>query len=476
MKKVLVLLFALGVSASADETVAWRVPVDRVVDGGVNNFRVTRLEKPPGESVFFKKGDELWDLSEAIEVWVESIWDPGDFIDDPFAPVEDPFTPSPPKKKIETRGFEGGFVVWNATSEMVIVRGDPLQQSFVEQVVGIEELARNLNLAIDVRSGDQKPKILSITCRSGETATAKAPGMAIEVRPSLSWDMDWGDVAMALDVGDEENSYSINAAVTVKRGERRRFARWTEDGLYHEAGVTFGVVMAWGVPLDEVRLVEGDQGVTPLDRVHKWDLNGYKVGKNLSVRVFAVPPDFLLRIGMPDGELRPLVIPEELRKLIPVGLIDASPALKSNGVKFEMPLAVAGFDPRSAVLVVVNDPVNLDLVEQIAPQDTCGGPKLAELTFELEGWLASLAVRSGEKSTLARYSGGKEEKLLEVAPNIGSNEVVVDANFRVRLPDDSAALNSAVTLFSGRPMRIGGKDGEEMTLTAEVIPVGDHGH
>lgn len=463
MKRTTFIWFSLTLATFGAETVAWRIPVELVVDGGVDHPAVTRMEKPPGESSFFEEGDPLWDLSDAIEAEIEILPDVSDDDFDPFAPTETEMM------KIEKASFEGGFVVWNARSGMIVARGNAAQLTYVEHAVDLERQPKQVITTFEMTAGEDAQE-LNIMCRSGEKATVSENGTTAHVAPNLSSNMEWIDLNLALDLSSCETPHRVNTALTLRRGRPQRVARWMSGGVNHSLHTTTQVVMAWGVPLDEVRTQELKGKVGPKRRIDDWYLDGKKVGDSLSIRILNVPRDFLDRIGDPLTNRRPLVVPEELKHLIGPGYLDAAPALAMNGVKFDDPLALAGFDPHGARLLVINTPINLDLVETMCSHG-CGVPRLVELTFQGTGWLSSIVGRSGEKSEIQIGTKANSQALLAVAPNVGAGEQLLDVSFEIRSPDLGTELISAVTTLSGRTLAIGGDAENPITLKAEVLPV-----
>ncbi|MCH7227624.1 hypothetical protein [Haloferula sp. A504] len=422
---------------------------------------MTRMEGVPDESSYFEKGDAIWDLSNAIQVEVEVPPDATDADFDPFAPVQTT------TKKIEKILFEDGFVVWNARSQMIVARGNPMQLAYVEQAVDLAGLPKQVVTTFEIIQGEAWQR-LDIPCRSGEKASASIRGATAHVAPNLSSCMEWIDLNLLVAFDTPQNRCTINTALTLKRGAPVRVASWTSEGVDFTLRATTDVMMAWGLPVDGVQTQEIKNKVEPRPRIDDRHLDGKKIDDHLSARVWDVPKDLLRRIGSPTIDHRPLVIPDELNNLVRPGYLDAGPALEMNGVKFDDPLAIAGLDPHGGRLLHINTPINHDLVEVIC-SGGCEPPRLVELSFESRKWLATIVGRSGEKSDIRFGAEGSNLPRVEVAPNVGAGGWLVDVNFVITSPDRGVEISSAITALDKVKIPVGGDAENEISLTAEVL-------
>lgn len=462
------------------ETVAWKVPIELVIDGGVENSYVSRLEEPPIDTAFLKKGDELWDISKALVVFIKMRIDRIEVGEDPF----DPFSGSDEEAKYLERElkFDGAFAVWNATSKMIVVSGTAQQIQFVHSAVDLRGKPKTVMANFDYYEGDELKQIALIS-RSGETASGQVGSLKAEIAPCLSIDSSLIDISLAVTFQHDGSEIVVNTAATALKGEHQQLAKWWNGNSICKLGMKVDVVTSWGVPLDDVVNFEPGKRDedTAIPDIHNFD--GTKVGENLVIKTYHVPPDFMQRIsGEDEIPCKVLEVPEGLgaTKFALGACIDARPALKANGVSFESPLALAGFDPNKLIIILINTAANHDLMELIVPHD-CGQPMMMNLSLQHDTRIYSLTCRSGEIASIEVKQGEKEACLFEVAANPSSSGTIIDVAYKFNPVDSDVSYESAVTLIKDWPTKIGeyNADGEkyEIRLTGEIIGWDEeHGH
>ncbi len=142
MKVLLVFMISYGavLTCSAAEIVAWKIPLSRFVEKGLEAEGIARLESAPQQSPFFKEGDELWDLNEI--------------------PPEARKETDPPLK----------WAIWNATSGRLVVKAEDESVWQLCFRMGISDLptqcrlkAEVLEVPADVRPPDKQSKPTLVT-------------------------------------------------------------------------------------------------------------------------------------------------------------------------------------------------------------------------------------------------------------------------------------------------------------------------
>ncbi|MFC7337973.1 hypothetical protein ACFQY0_12345 [Haloferula chungangensis] len=478
MKGLLVWILTMGMAFGL-ETAGWRISVDKLVNGGLKNPKVEKLEKAPAESAFFEAGDELWDLSGAVELelWgvVESLRNV-----DPFAVPEEPWV-------VDHVGFGGEWLVWNASSGVIVGRTTLAEMALIEDTLDLRSEPFHLRKTIEV-GAKAKEKRVSLISRSGEMAKIETESIDLDVATNVDQDLKWLDLQLAvtMDAGESVKE-EVQTGVTMKLGQEMKVAAWKDASRDWEMTANAEALTVYGIPVGAVRLIESEGRVVGMGMDRPYDdkrLDGKKLGDGLFVRLFPVPPDFIERITYePDGKktkksawkLPDMEVPEPLKTSLAGRYIDVSGPLKSNGVRFEHGSAVAGFDPRRSMVLLVNDAENQDMAEAIFACCDGGSLFVVELNFDWEDGACMLLLRSGEKAWIKRTKGEKEVSSLEAAPNVGSDGKVVDLRFFLQTMEGDA-LNTAVTLAEGVPVEVGSflKGGVErnVRVTAKVLESG----
>jgi hypothetical protein len=250
--KVLMMLFLVAAGVGhASVTVAWKMPVERVVPSFAES---PPLAKPPGDSTFFQPGDKLWDLSKKMtwrvpdEAKVE-----GEV--DPFAENGD--------GQVEV-DWKGDWLVWNSRSGMIVARGSWHDVLVAEQVLGCDELPKVVRARIEV-NGSGKPRSMSLVSRSGEKASLEMNGLRAEVEPVSS--SDGGAIDSPFRVSwpteDGRGSWDVKTAVSLPEGSPCRIASHGTKGQGWELVVATEQELLDGTPWKQFRWLETADGLKP---------------------------------------------------------------------------------------------------------------------------------------------------------------------------------------------------------------------
>lgn len=213
----------LVASAFAEETAAWQLPVERLIPGGMENPQVTKLDEPPGESVFFQTGDELWDLTKAVRfvMWEVPTWEVPtiDPSQDPFA---DPFgVPYEPAWEVRKQiAFSGIWLVWNARSGQIVARGSRGELGMVEDALQIRKLPHQVITTAVVKS-DGSEKELAVGCERGTRGKVSSELLELETAPNLGTGLTIIDLNFAVSLNKAGSVTTIVSAVTKRTGVGR---------------------------------------------------------------------------------------------------------------------------------------------------------------------------------------------------------------------------------------------------------------
>lgn len=464
MKFPFILWLVHALTAFGAETVAWRVPVALVVEGGLNHPAVSRLDEPPGKSAFFKQDDELWDLSRVTK---------GKIIADPSrllaAEPEDPFEPPEPHPGLETAqvDFKGDFAVWNTRSRMIIGRGTFAQLSVLADFINLESQPHRISTTFSLRS-EGTEKSLTLSTRSGERASARGRGFGVEMVANAYLSNPLGDLTLNV----ETAGFRINTTTIFRRDKKVRIARWTDGPTEHALFAKCRLITVWGDPVDQVQFVEADGRILPRPRADALKLDGREFPDGLRARVFCLPPAGIGRLFREEAVIHRLTPPARMTPWIPRGLIDLKPAVEPHGVPVGHSGAVVGYDPLKAEVIAVHSPENLEILKQIFTGLEPDTPQMIELEFRWPGGLASIVSPSGYKASLTRFTDDGEPAFLEIAPNFTSSRHWIDSDFNLSPPDGSFTANSSITAVPGKPVVIAAGD-QKITLTANLLILAD---
>lgn len=456
MKSSLLLFILTSFTAFGVESVAWRVPVEFVVEGGLNNPSVSRIDQLPGESAFFKPGDELWDLSRVVKRQIQLL---------DGKPEENPFAPDESGQHFETKelDFEGNFAVWNARSQMIVGRGSFAQLRVLEDFINLESQPYQISTTFTLHSAGEKQS-LTLFSRSGETASAQNPHFRVEVAANANFSNPRGDLLLNVEVA----GFHINTNLFFRRGTEVQIATWTDGPTEHRLTAKCSLTPVWGVPIDQIQFVEVDGGIMAQPQADALKLDGREFPGGLRAGIHWVTPGALEALLQENAALTYLTPPDAMTAWIPHGLIDLKPFVAAFGVSFDNPRAVLGYDPLKAEVIAVQTPDNLDIVEQMFTGLGPGLQEMIELEFRWSNALVSLASLTGHKASIKRITDEEEQTVLEVAPHYTSSHHWIDCDFILVSPGNSFTLRSSITLEPDKSTVIAIGD-KKISLTAKIL-------
>ncbi|MEM1085830.1 MAG: hypothetical protein AAGI48_17105 [Verrucomicrobiota bacterium] len=483
MKSTLVVSGFFGVLFSlasfGAQTAGWRVPLSHVLWQGLDSKGVKKMDQPPSVSAFFKTGDELWDLSSAIR------WESNS----PFSAKDDPFAVAP-EGGGQVMKFEGEWVVWNATSQMIVARGAPKDLGLVDLIANLDKIPLMIRTRLDLLDASGRfTEGLSLISRSGEMASVKCGNLHLKIVGNI------GSDRRLLDLDFEglvrgRSLERVRTGVTLLNGKPLKLARWTEAGEGWEMRVAAELVTVDDQSASSLRWIEKDGALRMLDHVNsglgvpglRRMLDDLELPDGLSARVFSVPRDSLARLSGHEDEVPAFQYVEDVTPSLPGDLavmswVDARAQLQENGVRFDHQGSIAGFNAGRGLLFVINTPVQMDLVETIFLSTGPSIPTNLRLQLEGDGILAMLMSRSGEKVAITRGENDDLETLFEIAPNVGATYKLVDVRYRLKSETADIELESAATLSHGQAIQVAGagteNGGKTLTLTGWVEREGE---
>jgi hypothetical protein len=474
---LLILLLAFSGIGSAEVTAAWKVPIESRIPDHENDEKVRKLDKPPDESAFFEAGDELWEVSEAFAWQVAA--EAREMVD-PFA------EPSAEPIKVD---WKGEWIVWNARSRMFVARGTWSQIMFAQDVLGFEDQPIVLRSRFDIEGGqdggESNPgsnRSISLVSRSAEKARAALDGFEVEVEATAFGSIGISEAVYQLSwpAGGEGHRWEVKAAVTAREELRTRLARQGTGPDSWEAWLTVSRELLDGTPIGQGRLIETAEGIEPWKFLEPGRKEFRKLlGPNRELGIFPAPEDLLSKltgaevvINLPDMEAPPEFV-EWVRGLF----IDIAKPLLELGVKVDSGSGhFAGFDPRRKSLVIVAEPVKLDIVEQIFLNLNDHPPLNLWIETNSDSGAWGLASRSGERAWISRRVGDVTDLLFEIEPTLGGNEKIMDLRYKFDVVTGDQALGkieSATTLHTGKAARVAtysreGMKDLEVVLTGTV--------
>ena len=454
---LMILLLAFSGVGRAEVTAAWKVAIGQFVPDHQNNAQVRKVEKPPGESAFFQRNDELWDVLKVLN-WnlqnlAEGAVQGGDSEADP-ADAE----------------WEGEWLVWNARSGMLVARGSWIDVLRVEKVLGLAELPIVFRTKVELMKGQgesSEPFQLDLVCQRNEPAELEVEGfkLAVEMIPLNFGNRIDTPVRVSWPAGTKDSRWQIHTALTFADGVRYRLGRQGEGDQAWEVFATVTGELTDGTPRSEARWVEkaGKEEAWPRFGKHQ-PIKRLKLAPERRLGIYPVDEDILS--GYLDQTILPapsdVEAPLEISKWVQGPLVDVRDFLMNQGVKARTGGAFAGYDPLSHRIFFIADPTNQDLADFVLSDwkgDGIEPPLWIESNPESGGW--GLACRTGETAAVSRTGGEGKDLLFEaVLTSAGGrgDASAFDFGYEIELVSGSkpvGRLKSATHLEMAVPQQLG---------------------
>ena len=430
----------------AAEIVAWKVPLNRYVEAGIDAAGIARCKSAPEASPFFKEGDELWDLKGVKWIGEEPV--------DP--PVE--------------------WAIWNASSGRLVVKAEQSAIWQIHEGLRFEELPRQCRMTtelIDVPA-DGGPlaanaapsRALSWVARSGQDFEVVGQGEAdsMKVSGAAVFEKEFGIVDIKLHascVMRDQSRLEIDTAFYLPSGSSMWVARDFDGSKGSDLRVSARAELMDGTPLSEAYMMQKGNIAEPVKEVDHSALQRYDVGDNGRLGITWLLPGDLACLfpnhgnAVSDGSyegLRELLkvprveTPADLKSWFGPTVWDLRECMKNAGVIASDSTDFAGYHRATMrAFLISKDEKALDRLEELlTPCDGCLRP-LVVVTVEGKGQ-SRLVVRSGHKDHLTRFQGKKKVvRMLDVEATISEADDIIDLRFDHRDHTNAASGQSLVT-------------------------------
>lgn len=439
MTRPLLLLVWLFVAGPSDAfTAAWKVPIERIAPGFKGNAKIPKLGKPPGESVFFLPGDELWDLSKILQI------------------KEGAGPPFEGHKVIDVP-WTGDWVVWNARSGMAIASGSRNDLLIAERIFSPnpdEVFCR----ALFEWSRGAKAEILrklSGPWRSSERSKIEADGAVAKLEcRHMGKDIEWF-FNLSWPGADPGTTWELTSQCVTEENKRSALAHHSTGDEQWSIHGTLSRELEDGTPLSERRQIEkvGNQEKWPRPEKlpEKFPIDG-----TLALARYEVEMDFLSR-GKDLPQIEEIQAPENLRDSVRGRFKDATAYLRHYGVALKSPGSFAAYDPLLSVLVVIGDQNDHDLCQKITADLDSWKYQNLQVCASFDPSSFGFLCQAGMKASIAlKRSGEKEDLSFEVAPGWGEKNLdltyALDTAIKGRAPQKFASTENFIL---GEPKTVG---------------------
>ena len=462
------------------EIVSWKIPLKLYVFDGLDTPGVVRLEAPPEDSPFFKKGDELWDIGSVLS-------------------------------RLETKySLPPEWAVWNATSARVVVKGSLSAIINIERMLNFEVLPGQCRVKIDlfhIPEDGAKPDFskppntsLSLVVRSGQKASASISDDNTTIQ--FMCEAGLGDYNSLADLSIEVSAslpnsptIEVNTATTLQDRSSVWIARDFDGETGLDLRLSLDIELTDGTPYHEAIQIQQNGTIQPYPKSNTQPHGRVAIGGNKSWLAWAaLSRDSLASIVTIDeadkedvdpfaetdpphyGDLGLIEIqtPEALAKFMGPSVYDLIDVMKKLGLNL-ISEDFAGYDAFAQRIYFYSaDEKEHDKFDQLFTS-YCSGISPSQALTVLGGGEMRLICRSGYKATLkSTYPEPKKIRHLEIEPTIGETDSLMD--LRVFYEEKSGekivrSLNSSATLEVGKLLTLMDKHspGGAMQFKAEKL-------
>jgi hypothetical protein len=452
--------------ASQGITAAWKVRIEDLAPNLGNNAKFHRLDQPPGESVFFHPGDELWDISQAL-AWPDHARDADDI------PARD----SAKVPMLDWKAWNGSWIVWDASTQRVVVDGSWEDLLTAASVLPLRRWPQFTRCTFELITGSgekRKVRPVTVVSQQGFDMKVQAGGLelACEAHPSFQ-SVDCSSIRASWESETPGKRWDVEADAFLKPGERTLIAQ--HEG---EAELWMLYLTAQGSEADGTFSTESQQ-VEINGRAEPWPR-----AKGPSSFTLTLPVDdkrsacyfpgialknLITAVGSPPP---PVDVPAVLAPWVRGKLIDLTDLFKIKGIG-SGPGFFAYYDPLIAQVIIIGDSQVQDLCKVLL----ASGESWPETSVWLEsnpgsgGW--GLMVKSGYEGHISfGDAGGKDPpSVFEVeltASTVGEHldaHYLLDAGFSKS--DVKSTIASSISMLGGHPVTVGkfqSKAGRETSI------------
>jgi len=436
--------------AHGAEIVAWKTPLARYSWQHSGQEKQIRLTNPPEATLFFRPGDELWDLGKL--------------------PKDERIETDPPLE----------WAVWNATTSTLVTKSDwngiwQLHQQL--RVSSLPKLCRVTMEVFDVPKdgaplSDKSTLLskLSWTSRFQQKSEVKdgTDGRTIDVTAETSIGTDRFDlIDLVLETTirlPEKPKLELKTSLFLDNDHSTWIARDFDGKQGLDLLVTACVEMTDGTPIREAMRLQAGNKVKSLVPTVSEPMR-HRIGDNRWLCLVPLSMEELAEFESPaDGKesdpfaepprdqprkslrLTEVDVPKALHPWVGRRGLDLNETMRNTGITIK-PEDFAGYNPASATIFLYSDSEHeIDKFEMLFA--SMGGdrfPALSRLHLEENPGQTVLAACSGRNSSLARYgTENKLSKCVEIQPFVGRKGDLID----LRIHYENKAEKQLGTLFN----------------------------
>lgn len=443
------LLGFLCVTASAGEIVSWKLPLSRIPDLTLQAPGVARCQAIPEPSVFFREGDELWDLSKAM----------------PRRPPEE--SGSGEDRPLQTKA-PLDWIVWNASSGRIVAKANWSGLWQLHQQLDAAHLPVQCRIQVDsypmpadgTPPADAAPPAasLSVIARSGgefEAAT-KTGEISLRFKGKADLSATRGIVELATEIFlDPWNQprVEIKTGVAVRAGEPVSLARESDGTTGWDIRVSAQIETPDGTPFSEMVQIEKDTKAKTLvmntDPIKERQGDGWLLiawlpqGNREFIDAHGFTNDAIPAEPSGLAPYQEVTPPESINRWISHPILNARNWFEAKGILSFTGSDFVGYDPlQQRVFSLTTNELAADLMEQLL-NGGCRLP-LQNVAMSLEGQGGLRLLGRPEQGMEFRRIGVNGEKIHSV-----SVQPVVDAAAStIRLSDLKQSPEGAQETFT----------------------------
>ena len=436
----LLLLSAAAVHAST--TAAWKVPVELYASLSEEGSR--KLPAPPGASVFFQPGDELWDIAEQVmEHSPASLHDRGE-------------KPEP---------WPGEWLVWNARSGMIVARGSETDLLLLDQTLDVwKKIPLHVRTTFELLQGTSgevrkltflskgesvtRVKLQELQAEAGLYATSE-PNTSVDLDLSISWPRAEGTWKFATKIG-------------LPDGKRTSIAKHISAEEPWELFVTASREWFHAVPYGDIRWKEKDSRATRWPKLTWSEFSIEQFSDDLQIGIYAIPPDIIGQSAIDDpfavdgpktrSDLPRVQAPPSLAPWVQGSVIDAGSLMDAPESSFY------GYDERRQLLIYLASQAHQEVLRDLLQLNHFPFvPKYLRTRLDLDDSSWEISTASGSRGFIRKFNNGRETGV-EIEPTASSDGFSIDCNYHfdfIGRGDVPGSLSSRITLKPGVPQVIG---------------------
>lgn len=475
-----ILWLLMALTCEAAEIVAWKVPLNRFVERGLEVAGIVRCKSAPEPSPFFKQGDVLWNLK--------------------GIPAENRFQTEPPLE----------WLVWNESSESLVIKADWNGIWQLHQRLEMDNLPKHCRITAEVFEvqADGSPlsdksvpsMVLSWVSKSGQEVESiyHQDGKMIRLKSNTKISAGNPVVDLRLEVSvslPDQPGLELQTGLKLLSGSAVWAARDFDGTKGMDLRMSSSIELLDGTPISQALMIQKGDAASPV-KVDRSQMQKHRIAEKGWLVTQWLDPMHLADIDPTDTSADPfaerdpkevpkpknfreVMVPEILRPWFDRPVWDLREWTRNAGLDLKNGSDFVGYDPLTQkVFIFSNSERLLDMFEVLYSPLCRHSSEMLVATFDGNGQ-TRMVVWSGEICRLKRViAEQKESRFFEIEPTVGEPGDMIDMRLDYR--DDSVAqriqsLKTAVILRAGRSLDlISGGNGEakqSLRVKAEVIQV-----